>query len=607
MIKDKIIQIKLENPSITLNEIKEKLKLECSISTISNYLKKANLIKPDFNGMTKLMYDSKMKPFGSMVLYVKLFKNIRIGDFQDDIYLILIKDIGNQFILPGFSTVKSSESITIFMDYFIEKVNSLNFNISDITTSKNRLYQQTDDGNNKTIFEFILENKYNIKHNSISNTEKVIDKFFKENADRIFDPAINYESYADLQSSLYASSYLINSEILETSKMTIKETSRIKQLFFNFLPIFIDDYFLDLNKIVESKEHWAKIIETEKCVKVRQKAVLLLENKGDKLPFDKKNKDIKLKYYHKALDLLCVDDSNIALQSALNIKIGMIYYQNGEGAETRKLYKKAVELALLSEDNTQIATAYYFYGDQLHQNGKRSLANDYYQKALDIFQGLNDTRRMCVVLGLLSSLMNDLKQYSKALNHTSKMLELSKAVNDQVQISIAYNKLANTYRNMKKIPEALNIYNDRLKFAQEVNDDYLICICYGNISNIYTDLQDYDNALVNLNLLFKTAVKIDHKILKAKGLSSIGNVYYQQKDYDLAIKNYTESLDLFKKLNIKSEIYNCLIKLGDLNKYKGCKLLAKNFYAKAIDAANKIGDRNLINQAVEKMKNRSVL
>ncbi|MBN1968038.1 MAG: tetratricopeptide repeat protein [Candidatus Delongbacteria bacterium] len=545
------------------------------------------------NEMKEFIYKNSISDltiFSHLVVHIKTIMSITISNTRKSLYLYLIKDIYSGFLFTGVSTEKASDSILLFCNYAISNLTHMNIKVNAIITSGNKLFVSI---NNTELSDFID----NII--TISNSDRSFDKIFKQDYQKL----ILKEDFSTMDA--FISHVSTNNTLLNVKCLQENSDKRYLKRFYRSLPqiftINIDSKLCDLPIIVLDRNYW-KVEEDKSREKYYQIVGQFLKYCDQMQDFGDFDEKLWLLDIITEISLFLEDKNKI--NSEVYLRKGMISFRKGEGIEAKKLYKKAVDFAEKSSDNILIGTTYYFYGDQLFQNGKRKQAADYFQKALDIFTSVNDYRRSAVVFGLFSTLMNENKQYSKAIDYIKKMLDCARLTNDELQISVAYNKLANTYRNMGETEKALEIYNDRLSYAILNNDKYLICTCLGNISNIFVDKGNFDLAMAHHNELLKTAMEIDHKILLGKAISGKGNIYLLLKDYDNSLKQYQESLKIFTNLNIKTEIFNCLIKLGDLFKLKGNKLLTKNNYVKAIDIANEIGDRNLINISLERMKKR---
>jgi len=604
MIKNKILELRKDNPAITLKEIKDRLSLICSISTISNCLKKEKTqTSKETNNCFKT--GDKTRVFEKILIHIKQFKYIVIDGIEEKFFLTIVQDLKTGMILSSFSLSKSSEISAVFSDYIISTLKNHNYKIKEIITSKNRFYYSSDKENCND-FELIVSSKHKLQHNPLSNKDRIIEKrLYSNDILKTFNNTKAFENNFEVIATIFSNQILHNVALLQTSDLPPKELKKLREITMLFQPLCLDDYLLDMLKIKTTYDFW-QTIEYVKTDDLHAKVIDSWEEEGDNLPQNKNSKELKSHYYNMSLELITYTKTKRfhAQKSLLLIKTGMICIQNGNGKEAKKLYKKALEIAEAADHKLQIANASYFYGDQLHQNGKRKQARFHYERALQIFSENKDKRRMCIVLGLLSTLMNDMRKYSKGMNYAQEMLINAQEVNDKLQETIAHNKLANTYRNIQEYEKALKIYNDRLTFALETKDHYLTSVIYGNISNIYSETKDYQQALKYQALQLQSARKIGQKILKAKGVSGTGNIYFKQGDIDKAIKSYSEALAIFKKLNIKKEIYNCCIQLGDLCKSKGSKRLTQKYYQELIDIADIIGDRNLIIKAKERMENR---
>ena len=612
IIKDRVIELKLNYPKLTLNEIKEKLSLNCSISTISNYLRGVDLRSR--NIYKAFGFINEMGIFESSIIQIKHINDIEINNVLEDIYIVSIIDVKTGIVLLGFSFFNSSEIPTLFIDYALSKFKDFSIKISEIISSKNKVFFRK--GRLSEMGQVIV-NKFGVRYRAISNKEKIIEKFYKGIVGKIYNTLKKeFISVEDFQDELYLKQLVFNMDIIRNLEIKKRKFNKLNQLNYSFEPLSFDDFLLEQKNIINSLDYWSisKSNAKFRIDEIHNKSILALKEKGDKLILQKNNFKDKIEIYDRALEIIdfeqgCTSSNvvkeNNKLKSMLSISKGMVYYQVGMAKETNALYRRALNFALKSNSKSQIATSYYFLADQFRRTGKRKYAKNYYEKSLELFTEIDSKGGMGYVLGLLSGLMKDMRQLGKALDFAKKMLLLVEEINDKKQISIAKNKIAIIYRNMKKYDEALLIYNERLEYSKKIEDNYLTCICYGNISNIYSDILDFDQALIFQNKQIFIAEKIDHKILIGKGFSGIASIYLQNDSIEMAIKSYKRALDIFNKLKHKKEIYNCLTNLGDLYKKRGSITLARNCYRDSMNIAQEIGDKFLLDLAMVKMKERN--
>ncbi len=174
------------------------------------------------------------------------------------------------------------------------------------------------------------------------------------------------------------------------------------------------------------------------------------------------------------------------------------------------------------------------------RQGKRDEALRYYFEYALMAQKKNDARHMAAAYICIGWLYQQKAQYPKAFEFYTKALRLSREKRDKLNEAAALRKLAVWHMDKEENDRALEL----LTKSSEINRER---------KHIY-----------------------EHRYNLACDYFDLGLVFVNKDDYGTAKKFYTKSLELFRRLNLKSELSDYYFNLGEVYSYE-------KQYQKALD------------------------
>ncbi|MBN2857656.1 MAG: helix-turn-helix domain-containing protein [Candidatus Delongbacteria bacterium] len=109
---EKIVRYKKKNPKSTLEQIKEKYKLDCHLSLISRKLRKVTAAK-------------SKSPMESVIFKLKVIKHTLVSGDPRTVYRFSIHSCGGKLLSIGFTDSYYSENICFFIRYSFERLKAL--------------------------------------------------------------------------------------------------------------------------------------------------------------------------------------------------------------------------------------------------------------------------------------------------------------------------------------------------------------------------------------------------------------------------------------------------------------------------------------------------
>ncbi|CAF1173538.1 unnamed protein product [Adineta ricciae] len=248
------------------------------------------------------------------------------------------------------------------------------------------------------------------------------------------------------------------------------------------------------------------------------------------------------------------EDSGIDVYNHL----GNIKYQKGQYEEAITLFRKFLELRLMSSspNHPDVATSYNNIGAAYSAMGDYPKALSSYEQALKIqLQSLPphhpDVASSYNNIGNAYSHMGD---YPKALSSHEQALKIREQSlpPNHPDVASSYNNIGNAYSDMGDYPKALSSHEQALKIQlQSLPPNHPdVASSYNNIGAAYSAMGDYPKALSS----YEQALKIREQSLPpnhpdvASSYNNIGNAYSAVGDHRTALLFCTNAVQIAQKV-----------------------------------------------------------
>ena len=242
---------------------------------------------------------------------------------------------------------------------------------------------------------------------------------------------------------------------------------------------------------------------------------------------------------------ITLDDKLISAQ----LKLGIMYYDNGEYDKAGKLYEQALNKSKQLEDNSNIAESLRKQGALYRKQKKYDKALEKLNEALSIFKVMNDKSSMAKAMNSIAILYYLTKRLDEALEYWLQAYNTAKEFDDKLKISKYVNNIGIWYWKDFQYSKAIDYYNESLLIKEELGDTRNYGKTLHNIGKVYYDMGDFVNSIEYFNKSIELKEKLnDKKGLKAT-LLKIGEAYFENEDYTNALTNFRKSLTITRSFD----------------------------------------------------------
>ena len=279
--------------------------------------------------------------------------------------------------------------------------------------------------------------------------------------------------------------------------------------------------------------------------------------------------------YKRALDSAIEQfgENNSDVATSYN-NIGLVYYNQGNYAQTLEYCNKALEiyLSVFGDSHPDVATSYNNIGLVYYSQGNYSKALEYYNKALEIYLSAFGDRHPSVATSYnnIAAVYFSQGNYAQALEYYNKALEIYLSVFGDRHPNVAtnYNNIGAVYFSHGNYAQALEYYNKALEIYLSIFGDRhpdVARSCY-NIGAVYYNKGNYDQALEYYNKALEIYLSIfgDRHSYVAMSYNNIGGVYSDLKNYDQALEYYDKALEIYLSIFGENhlDVFTCYSNIG---------------------------------------------
>ena len=251
----------------------------------------------------------------------------------------------------------------------------------------------------------------------------------------------------------------------------------------------------------------------------------------------------------KAMDLMkdaiALDDKLVAAQ----LRLGLMYYENGEYEEAGKLYEQSLNKSKQLEDNTNIAESLRKQGQLFRKQRQYDPSLEKFNEALSIFTVMNDKSNMAKTMNSIAILYYRLKRLDEALEYWLQAFNMAKGFDDKLKISKYVNNIGIWYWKDYDYSKAIDYYNESLLIKEELGDTRNYGKTLNNMGQVYYDMGDFTSSID----YFNKSISLKEKLNDKKGLNStllnLGEAQIWNTNYQGALANFKRALTISNSFN----------------------------------------------------------
>jgi len=245
------------------------------------------------------------------------------------------------------------------------------------------------------------------------------------------------------------------------------------------------------------------------------------------------------------MDAIALDDKLIAAQ----LKLGQMFYANGEYDQAGKYYEQSLNKSKRMEDNSNIAESLRRQGQLFRKQRQYDPALEKFNEALSIFKVMNDKSSMASAMNSIAILYYKTKRLDEALEYWLQAYNTAKEFDDKLKISKYVNNIGIWYWKAYEYSKAIKYYNESLLIKDELGDTRNYVKTLNNIGTVYYDMGDFTNSIE----YFNQSIELKEKLNDKKGLQSsllyLGLAYYDDESYNNALIQFRKSLSIANSFN----------------------------------------------------------
>jgi two-component system sensor histidine kinase/response regulator len=172
-----------------------------------------------------------------------------------------------------------------------------------------------------------------------------------------------------------------------------------------------------------------------------------------------------------------------------------IYHQNGYDVKALSTYYKARQIFLTIKDTLNIAIVNKEIATSIYADGNREGAMKLYNESLDVFTRLKDKKQTANIKNSIGLIMIDQKKYDQAEAYFKEAMTMSVAIHHQYGEKKSYYNLGLLEENRRNFSLAENYYLKSLTIDKELNDKYGAALNHLQLASIYKKQQIPDASI----------------------------------------------------------------------------------------------------------------
>jgi diguanylate cyclase (GGDEF) domain len=224
-----------------------------------------------------------------------------------------------------------------------------------------------------------------------------------------------------------------------------------------------------------------------------------------------------------------------------------------------------------------------------------------FEKALDAYTALADGLGIMKSLNALGAVYQDMGRYERAMDYYTRSLEEARRRGNCLREAITLGNIGEVCLELGEVKEALDYFLRAYETAPSDDDSELLSSVLVDIGSAYQRMENWalagefaEKALGHARIQGNR--QIEGKCLHILGLNALAS-----GQSPLAEKRYLEALSIFDELKNERERAWLLLDLGSILAERGDAAGALDRFREALDAAERIGAKSLVNSAYERL------
>lgn len=240
--------------------------------------------------------------------------------------------------------------------------------------------------------------------------------------------------------------------------------------------------------------------------------------------------------------------NDILFQSKVASVLGLAYQYEDEVKSTAYIFK-ALELAELSGDSSQIAYAYNTTGTHYRITGDLDKSIEFFRKAIAIRHAQQDSMSVAVCYNNMGISYMMKAEYDTGLYYWQRSLEIKLAIGEEMSAAYTMANIAIYYKDIGRLYEALEYSTQALEIELKNGDYQGASHSYTLLGDLYTKTENYPKAISSYKQSLDYADSIQSEYEKIEPLYGLAMAYKSTGNFREAFEALDYYSILFKRYN----------------------------------------------------------
>ncbi|MEL6553983.1 MAG: tetratricopeptide repeat protein [Cyanobacteria bacterium J06621_11] len=285
------------------------------------------------------------------------------------------------------------------------------------------------------------------------------------------------------------------------------------------------------------------------------------------------------------------EGTQLTAKFVISTQAGLIQAALGEHSAALEYYQQSLEVALASDDFSQVAIAQSNIATTQLTMGDPDAAIGSYRQALVIARDNGNRAGEAAMLSNIGGVYDETGDRTQALDYYQQSLAISQDIGDKTNEATALDNIGNVFNQQGKRTEAREHYDQALALRQEISDREGEGVSLNNIGTLYSAFGD-DTAALNY---FQPGLSIREEIGDIAGtavtLNNIGSAYQSLGETSLAIDNFKQALSIYQEMGDRAGESTTFNNLGEIYRNLGELDQALDYLNQALTISKDIQDR----------------
>lgn len=263
----------------------------------------------------------------------------------------------------------------------------------------------------------------------------------------------------------------------------------------------------------------------------------------------------------------------------------------GQPQRALELLKKALDKAILIDDQSNIAYAYRQTGRAQEMCGDFIGAIENYSNSLELYRKISDEKGIARSLRDLGMVLKKKGSYEEAINYLNESLVLYEKLNDDNGIATAIGCLGLIHKTKGDLVKAEESYLKALKIHEKVANKEAKAIVLSNLGVIYR----IQKKLPQAKELHKESLHVFLELNNRKGASreysNLGVILRLEGKLSQSKEMHKESLIISEQLGNIDGMAIQYGNLGMIARLEGDYKVSEEYHRKSLEISSNIGDK----------------